>query len=141
MSSGAKSARETFFKSATLEDGMKTLRKAARSSSLPRPHRGGKDHSGELTANIDRTNGSHDVKRAIENVKSACRMPAYSHWVKPPFVGLSERLGHLNAITATALRGSVHRKGGAPVGIAVNDGHGLAVAAPRSATWMGAATR
>jgi len=138
LSSEAKSARETFFKSATLQEGMKTLKAGSAFQFIAESGvEAGKDHAGELTANIDRNTWiGMSVQRAIENVQSRLQdglAVLATVGSTAPFVGLFGTVwGILNALTAIGIAGqaSIDKVAG-PVGESLlMTAIGLAVAVP-----------
>jgi biopolymer transport protein ExbB len=138
LSSEAKSARQTFFKSATLQEGMKTLKTGSAFQFIAESGvEAGKDHAGELTANIDRNTWiGMSVQRAIENVQSRLQdglAVLATVGSTAPFVGLFGTVwGILNALTAIGIAGqaSIDKVAG-PVGESLlMTAIGLAVAVP-----------
>ena len=138
LSSEAKSARETFFKSASLAEGMKTLKAGSAFQFIAESGvEAGKDHAGELTANIDRNTWiGMSVQRAIENVQSRLQdglAVLATVGSTAPFVGLFGTVwGILNALTAIGIAGqaSIDKVAG-PVGESLlMTAIGLAVAVP-----------
>ncbi|MEO8153056.1 MAG: MotA/TolQ/ExbB proton channel family protein [Rhizobacter sp.] len=138
LSSEAKSARQTFFKSASLNDGMKTLKAGSAFQFIAESGvEAGKDHTGELTANIDRNTWiGMSVQRAIDNVQSRLQdglAVLATVGSTAPFVGLFGTVwGILNALTAIGLAGqaSIDKVAG-PVGESLlMTAIGLAVAVP-----------
>lgn len=138
LSSEAKAARETFFKSATLHEGMKTLKPGSAFQFIAESGvEAGKDHAGELTANIDRNTWiGMSVQRAIENVQSRLQdglAVLATVGSTAPFVGLFGTVwGILNALTAIGIAGqaSIDKVAG-PVGESLlMTAIGLAVAVP-----------
>jgi biopolymer transport protein ExbB len=138
LSSEAKSARQTFFKSATLAEGMKTLKAGSAFQFIAESGvEAGKDHAGELTANIDRNTWiGMSVQRAIENVQSRLQdglAVLATVGSTAPFVGLFGTVwGILNALTAIGIAGqaSIDKVAG-PVGESLlMTAIGLAVAVP-----------
>lgn len=138
LSSEAKAARETFFKSATLNEGMKTLKAGSAFQFIAESGvEAGKDHAGELTANIDRNTWiGMSVQRAIENVQSRLQdglAVLATVGSTAPFVGLFGTVwGILNALTAIGIAGqaSIDKVAG-PVGESLlMTAIGLAVAVP-----------
>jgi biopolymer transport protein ExbB len=138
LSSEAKAARETFFKSATLHEGMKTLKVGSAFQFIAESGvEAGKDHAGELTANIDRNTWiGMSVQRAIENVQSRLQdglAVLATVGSTAPFVGLFGTVwGILNALTAIGIAGqaSIDKVAG-PVGESLlMTAIGLAVAVP-----------
>lgn len=138
LSSEAKSARQTFFKSATLAEGMKTLKTGSAFQFIAESGvEAGKDHAGELTANIDRNTWiGMSVQRAIENVQSRLQdglAVLATVGSTAPFVGLFGTVwGILNALTAIGIAGqaSIDKVAG-PVGESLlMTAIGLAVAVP-----------
>jgi len=138
LSSEAKAARQTFFKSASLNDGMKTLKTGSAFQFIAESGvEAGKDHAGELTANIDRNTWiGMSVQRAIENVQSRLQdglAVLATVGSTAPFVGLFGTVwGILNALTAIGLAGqaSIDKVAG-PVGESLlMTAIGLAVAVP-----------
>ncbi|HEX3140168.1 MAG TPA: MotA/TolQ/ExbB proton channel family protein [Rhizobacter sp.] len=138
LSSEAKAARQTFFKSASLADGMKTLKAGSAFQFIAESGvEAGKDHAGELTANIDRNTWiGMSVQRAIENVQSRLQdglAVLATVGSTAPFVGLFGTVwGILNALTAIGIAGqaSIDKVAG-PVGESLlMTAIGLAVAVP-----------
>ncbi len=138
LSSEAKSARQTFFKSATLQEGMKTLKTGSAFQFIAESGvEAGKDHAGELTANIDRNTWiGMSVQRAIDNVQSRLQdglAVLATVGSTAPFVGLFGTVwGILNALTAIGIAGqaSIDKVAG-PVGESLlMTAIGLAVAVP-----------
>jgi biopolymer transport protein ExbB len=138
LSSEAKSARQSFFKSATLQDGMKTLKAGSAFQFIAESGvEAGKDHAGELTANIDRNTWiGMSVQRAIENVQSRLQdglAVLATVGSTAPFVGLFGTVwGILNALTNIGIAGqaSIDKVAG-PVGESLlMTAIGLAVAVP-----------
>jgi len=138
LSSEAKAARQTFFKSASLNEGMKTLKTGSAFQFIAESGvEAGKDHAGELTANIDRNTWiGMSVQRAIENVQSRLQdglAVLATVGSTAPFVGLFGTVwGILNALTAIGLAGqaSIDKVAG-PVGESLlMTAIGLAVAVP-----------
>jgi biopolymer transport protein ExbB len=138
LSSEAKSARDTFFKSATLQEGMKTLKAGSAFQFIAESGvEAGKDHAGELTANIDRNTWiGMSVQRAIDNVQSRLQdglAVLATVGSTAPFVGLFGTVwGILNALTAIGIAGqaSIDKVAG-PVGESLlMTAIGLAVAVP-----------
>ncbi|MBC7957163.1 MAG: MotA/TolQ/ExbB proton channel family protein, partial [Cytophagales bacterium] len=138
LSSEAKSARQSFFKSASLQDGMKTLKAGSAFQFIAESGvEAGKDHAGELTANIDRNTWiGMSVQRAIENVQSRLQdglAVLATVGSTAPFVGLFGTVwGILNALTAIGIAGqaSIDKVAG-PVGESLlMTAIGLAVAVP-----------
>jgi biopolymer transport protein ExbB len=138
LSSEAKAARESFFKSATLQDGIKTLKAGSAFQFIAESGvEAGKDHAGELTANIDRNTWiGMSVQRAIENVQSRLQdglAVLATVGSTAPFVGLFGTVwGILNALTAIGIAGqaSIDKVAG-PVGESLlMTAIGLAVAVP-----------
>ena len=138
LSSEAKAARQTFFKSASLNEGMKTLKSGSAFQFIAESGvEAGKDHAGELTANIDRNTWiGMSVQRAIENVQSRLQdglAVLATVGSTAPFVGLFGTVwGILNALTAIGIAGqaSIDKVAG-PVGESLlMTAIGLAVAVP-----------
>jgi biopolymer transport protein ExbB len=138
LSSEAKAARQTFFKSASLSEGMKTLKSGSAFQFIAESGvEAGKDHAGELTANIDRNTWiGMSVQRAIENVQSRLQdglAVLATVGSTAPFVGLFGTVwGILNALTAIGIAGqaSIDKVAG-PVGESLlMTAIGLAVAVP-----------
>ncbi|HET7792908.1 MAG TPA: MotA/TolQ/ExbB proton channel family protein [Rhizobacter sp.] len=138
LSSEAKSARQTFFKSASLADGMKTLKQGSAFQFIAESGvEAGKDHAGELTANIDRNTWiGMSVQRAMDNVQSRLQdglAVLATVGSTAPFVGLFGTVwGILNALTAIGIAGqaSIDKVAG-PVGESLlMTAIGLAVAVP-----------
>jgi biopolymer transport protein ExbB len=138
LSSEAKSARQSFFKSASLNEGMKTLKAGSAFQFIAESGiEAGKDHAGELTANIDRNTWiGMSVQRAIENVQSRLQdglAVLATVGSTAPFVGLFGTVwGILNALTAIGIAGqaSIDKVAG-PVGESLlMTAIGLAVAVP-----------
>ncbi|MGY4828893.1 MotA/TolQ/ExbB proton channel family protein [Sphaerotilaceae bacterium SBD11-9] len=138
LSSEAKSARQTFFKSASLSDGMKTLKAGSAFQFIAESGvEAGKDHAGELTANIDRNTWiGMSVQRAMDNVQSRLQdglAVLATVGSTAPFVGLFGTVwGILNALTAIGIAGqaSIDKVAG-PVGESLlMTAIGLAVAVP-----------
>jgi biopolymer transport protein ExbB len=138
LSSEAKSARQSFFKSSSLNEGMKTLKEGSAFQFIAESGiEAGKDHAGELTANIDRNTWiGMSVQRAIENVQSRLQdglAVLATVGSTAPFVGLFGTVwGILNALTAIGIAGqaSIDKVAG-PVGESLlMTAIGLAVAVP-----------
>jgi len=138
LSSEAKAARQTFFKSSSLNEGMKTLKSGSAFQFIAESGvEAGKDHAGELTANIDRNTWiGMSVQRAIENVQSRLQdglAVLATVGSTAPFVGLFGTVwGILNALTAIGIAGqaSIDKVAG-PVGESLlMTAIGLAVAVP-----------
>jgi len=138
LSSEAKAARQTFFKSASLQEGIKTLKAGSAFQFIAESGvEAGKDHAGELTANIDRNTWiGMSVQRAIENVQSRLQdglAVLATVGSTAPFVGLFGTVwGILNALTAIGIAGqaSIDKVAG-PVGESLlMTAIGLAVAVP-----------
>jgi biopolymer transport protein ExbB len=138
LSSEAKAARQSFFKSATLQDGIKTLKTGSAFQFIAETGvEAGKDHAGELTANIDRNTWiGMSVQRAMDNVQSRLQdglAVLATVGSTAPFVGLFGTVwGILNALTAIGIAGqaSIDKVAG-PVGESLlMTAIGLAVAVP-----------
>ena len=138
LSAEARAARKTFFKSATLTDGIKSLKSGSAFQFIAESGvDAGKDHAGELTANIDRNTWvGMSVQRAIENVQSRLQdglAVLATVGSTAPFVGLFGTVwGILNALTAIGIAGqaSIDKVAG-PVGESLlMTAIGLAVAVP-----------
>jgi len=138
LSAEARAARKTFFKSATLPDGIKSLKGGSAFQFIAESGvDAGKDHAGELTANIDRNTWvGMSVQRAIENVQSRLQdglAVLATVGSTAPFVGLFGTVwGILNALTAIGIAGqaSIDKVAG-PVGESLlMTAIGLAVAVP-----------
>ncbi|MBX3620309.1 MAG: MotA/TolQ/ExbB proton channel family protein [Rhizobacter sp.] len=138
LSSEAKAARQTFFKSASLNEGIKTLKPGSAFQFIAESGvEAGKDHAGELTANIDRNTWiGMSVQRAIDNVQSRLQdglAVLATVGSTAPFVGLFGTVwGILNALTAIGIAGqaSIDKVAG-PVGESLlMTAIGLAVAVP-----------
>lgn len=138
LSSEAKKARVSFFKSATLSDGIKTLKPGSAFHFIAESGvEAGKDHAGELTANIDRNTWiGMSVQRAMDNVQSRLQdglAVLATVGSTAPFVGLFGTVwGILNALTAIGIAGqaSIDKVAG-PVGESlIMTAIGLAVAVP-----------
>jgi biopolymer transport protein ExbB len=138
LSTEAKAARQTFFKSASLQEGIKTLKAGSAFQFIAESGvEAGKDHAGELTANIDRNTWiGMSVQRAIENVQSRLQdglAVLATVGSTAPFVGLFGTVwGILNALTAIGIAGqaSIDKVAG-PVGESLlMTAIGLAVAVP-----------
>jgi biopolymer transport protein ExbB len=138
LSSEAKKARVSFFKSASLNEGIKTLKTGSAFHFIAESGvEAGKDHAGELTANIDRNTWiGMSVQRAIDNVQSRLQdglAVLATVGSTAPFVGLFGTVwGILNALTAIGIAGqaSIDKVAG-PVGESlIMTAIGLAVAVP-----------
>lgn len=138
LSAEAKQARASFFKSATLADGIKTLKPGGVFHFIAESGvEAGRDHSGELTANIDRNTWiGMSVQRAVDTVHSRMQdglAVLATVGSTAPFIGLFGTVwGILNALTAIGVAGqaSIDKVAG-PVGEAlIMTAIGLAVAVP-----------
>jgi biopolymer transport protein ExbB len=138
ISAQARSARQSFFKSASLNAGVDTLKEGGAFRFIAETAiDAGKDHAGELTANIDRNTWvGMSVQRAIENVQSRLQdglAVLATVGSTAPFVGLFGTVwGILNALTAIGIAGqaSIDKVAG-PVGESLlMTAIGLAVAVP-----------
>ncbi len=138
LSAEAKKARQSFFKSASLNEGIKTLKPGSAFHFIAESGvDAGKDHAGELTANIDRNTWiGMSVQRAMDNVQSRLQdglAVLATVGSTAPFVGLFGTVwGILNALTAIGIAGqaSIDKVAG-PVGEAlIMTAIGLAVAVP-----------
>ncbi|HET7793876.1 MAG TPA: MotA/TolQ/ExbB proton channel family protein [Rhizobacter sp.] len=138
LSGEARTARQSFFKSASLSDGMKTLKAGSAFQFIAESGvEAGKDHAGELTANIDRNTWiGMSVQRAMDNVQSRLQdglAVLATVGSTAPFVGLFGTVwGILNALTAIGIAGqaSIDKVAG-PVGESLlMTAIGLAVAVP-----------
>jgi biopolymer transport protein ExbB len=138
LNAEAKAARESFFKSPTLADGIKMLKPGGAFQFIAESGiEAGKDHSGELTANIDRNTWiGMCVQRAIDNVNSRLQdglAVLATVGSTAPFIGLFGTVwGILNALTAIGIAGqaSIDKVAG-PVGESlIMTAIGLAVAVP-----------
>jgi biopolymer transport protein ExbB len=134
----ARAARESFFKSPTLADGLKTLKPGGAFQFIAESGiEAGKDHAGELTANIDRNTWiGMCVQRAIDTVNSRLQgglAVLATVGSTAPFVGLFGTVwGIYHALTAIGVAGqaSIDKVAG-PVGEAlIMTAIGLAVAVP-----------
>jgi biopolymer transport protein ExbB len=138
LSAEAKQARARFFKSASLAEGIKTLKPGSAFHFIAETGvEAGQDHAGELTANIDRNTWiGMSVQRAIETVQSRLQdglAVLATVGSTAPFVGLFGTVwGILNALTSIGVAGqaSIDKVAG-PVGEAlIMTAIGLAVAVP-----------
>ncbi|WOB06191.1 MotA/TolQ/ExbB proton channel family protein [Piscinibacter gummiphilus] len=138
LAAEAKLARANFFKSATLADGLKTLKPDGVFQFIAESGiEAGRDHSGELTANIDRNTWiGMSVQRAVDTVHSRLQdglAVLATVGSTAPFIGLFGTVwGILNALTAIGIAGqaSIDKVAG-PVGEAlIMTAIGLAVAVP-----------
>jgi biopolymer transport protein ExbB len=138
LAAEAREARANFFKSATLADGLKTLKPDGVFQFIAESGiEAGRDHSGELTANIDRNTWiGMSVQRAVDTVHSRMQdglAVLATVGSTAPFVGLFGTVwGILNALTAIGIAGqaSIDKVAG-PVGEAlIMTAIGLAVAVP-----------
>jgi biopolymer transport protein ExbB len=138
ISGEARAARKSFFKSASLNDGVTTLKDGSAFRFIAETAiEAGEHHEGELTANIDRNTWvSMSVQRAIDNVQSRLQDGlAFLATVGStgPFVGLFGTVwGIYHALTAIGIAGqaSIDKVAG-PVGEAlIMTAIGLAVAVP-----------
>jgi biopolymer transport protein ExbB len=138
LSGEARKARQGFFKSASLPDGMKTLKAGSAFHFIAESGvEAGRDHTGELTANIDRNTWiGMSVQRAIDNVQGRLQdglAVLATVGSTAPFVGLFGTVwGILNALTAIGIAGqaSIDKVAG-PVGESlIMTAIGLAVAVP-----------
>ncbi|MBC7992032.1 MAG: MotA/TolQ/ExbB proton channel family protein [Rhizobacter sp.] len=134
----ARKARLSFFKSASLNAGVDTLPEGGAFRFIAETAiDAGKDHAGELTANIDRNTWvGMSVQRAIERVQSRLQdglAVLATVGSTAPFVGLFGTVwGILNALTAIGVAGqaSIDKVAG-PVGESLlMTAIGLAVAVP-----------
>ncbi len=134
----ARKARLSFFKSASLSAGVDTLPQGGAFRFIAETAiDAGKDHAGELTANIDRNTWvGMSVQRAIESVQSRLQdglAVLATVGSTAPFVGLFGTVwGILNALTAIGVAGqaSIDKVAG-PVGESLlMTAIGLAVAVP-----------
>jgi biopolymer transport protein ExbB len=138
LSGEARKARQGFFKSANLPEGMKTLKAGSAFHFIAESGvEAGRDHTGELTANIDRNTWiGMSVQRAIDNVQGRLQdglAVLATVGSTAPFVGLFGTVwGILNALTAIGIAGqaSIDKVAG-PVGESlIMTAIGLAVAVP-----------
>jgi len=138
ISGEARAARKSFFKSASLNDGVSTLKDGSAFRFIAETAiEAGEHHEGELTANIDRNTWvGVSVQRAIDNVQSRLQDGlAFLATVgsTAPFVGLFGTVwGIYHALTAIGIAGqaSIDKVAG-PVGEAlIMTAIGLAVAVP-----------
>ncbi len=138
LAAEARQARANFFKSATLADGIKTLKPDGVFQFIAESGvEAGRDHSGELTANIDRNTWiGMSVQRAVDTVQSRMQdglAVLATVGSTAPFIGLFGTVwGILNALTAIGIAGqaSIDKVAG-PVGEAlIMTAIGLAVAVP-----------
>jgi biopolymer transport protein ExbB len=138
ISGEARAARKSFFKSASLNDGVATLKDGSAFRFIAETAiEAGDHHEGELTANIDRNTWvGVSVQRAIDNVQSRLQDGlAFLATVgsTAPFVGLFGTVwGIYHALTAIGIAGqaSIDKVAG-PVGEAlIMTAIGLAVAVP-----------
>lgn len=138
LAAEARQARAGFFKSATLEDGMKTLKPGGAFAYIAESGiEAGRDHAGELTANIDRNTWiGMSVQRAVDTVQSRLQdglAVLATVGSTAPFIGLFGTVwGILNALTSIGIAGqaSIDKVAG-PVGEAlIMTAIGLAVAVP-----------
>ena len=138
ISGEARAARKSFFKSASLNDGVATLKDGSAFRFIAETAiEAGEHHEGELTANIDRNTWvGVSVQRAIDNVQSRLQDGlAFLATVgsTAPFVGLFGTVwGIYHALTAIGIAGqaSIDKVAG-PVGEAlIMTAIGLAVAVP-----------
>ncbi|HEY0820134.1 MAG TPA: MotA/TolQ/ExbB proton channel family protein [Rhizobacter sp.] len=134
----ARAARASFFKSPTLADGLKTLKPGGAFQFIAESGiEAGRDHAGELTANIDRNTWiGMCVQRAIDTVNSRLQgglAVLATVGSTAPFVGLFGTVwGIYHALTAIGVAGqaSIDKVAG-PVGEAlIMTAIGLAVAVP-----------
>jgi biopolymer transport protein ExbB len=146
LSAQAQAARQTFFKSASLSEGIKTLKPGSAFHFIAESGvDAGKDHAGELTANIDRNTWiGMSVQRAIDNVQSRLQdglAVLATVGSTAPFVGLFGTVwGILNALTAIGIAGqaSIDKVAG-PVGeslLMTAIGLGVAVPAVLGYNWL-----
>ncbi len=138
ISGEAKTARGTFFKSASLQDGIGKLKDGGAFRYIAETAvNAGEHHEGELTENIDRNTWvSMSVQRSVEEVQSRLQDGlAFLATVgsTAPFIGLFGTVwGILNALTAIGIAGqaSIDKVAG-PVGESLlMTAIGLAVAVP-----------
>ncbi len=138
ISGEAKSARSTFFKSASLQEGIGKLKDGGAFRYIAETAvKAGEHHEGELTENIDRNTWvSMSVQRSVEEVQSRLQDGlAFLATVgsTAPFIGLFGTVwGILNALTAIGIAGqaSIDKVAG-PVGESLlMTAIGLAVAVP-----------
>ncbi len=138
LSGEARAARKGFFKSATLNEGIGSLKDGSAFRFIAESGvEAGKDHAGELTANIDRNTWiGMSVQRAIDGVQSRLQdglAVLATVGSTAPFVGLFGTVwGIYHALTAIGIAGqaSIDKVAG-PVGEAlIMTAIGLAVAVP-----------
>ncbi len=138
ISGEAKTARGTFFKSSSLQDGIGKLKDGGAFRYIAESAvNAGEHHEGELTENIDRNTWvSMSVQRSVEEVQSRLQDGlAFLATVgsTAPFIGLFGTVwGILNALTAIGIAGqaSIDKVAG-PVGESLlMTAIGLAVAVP-----------
>jgi biopolymer transport protein ExbB len=138
LSGEARAARKGFFKSATLNEGIGGLKDGSAFRFIAESGvEAGKDHAGELTANIDRNTWiGMSVQRAIDGVQSRLQdglAVLATVGSTAPFVGLFGTVwGIYHALTAIGIAGqaSIDKVAG-PVGEAlIMTAIGLAVAVP-----------
>ena len=138
LSSEARSAGRSFFKSATLNDGVKTLKNGSAFHFIAKTGvDAGDHHEGSLTENIDRNTWvTMNVQRAVDNVQSRLQdglAVLATVGSTAPFIGLFGTVwGIYHALTAIGIAGqaSIDKVAG-PVGEAlIMTAIGLAVAVP-----------
>jgi biopolymer transport protein ExbB len=138
LSSEAKSAGRSFFKSATLSDGVKTLKAGSAFHFIAESGvNAGEHHEGSLTENIDRNTWvTMNVQRAVDTVQSRLQdglAVLATVGSTAPFIGLFGTVwGIYHALTAIGIAGqaSIDKVAG-PVGEAlIMTAIGLAVAVP-----------
>ena len=138
LSSEARSAGRSFFKSASLGDGVKTLKAGTAFHFIAETGvKAGDHHEGSLTENIDRNTWvTMNVQRAVDNIQSRLQdglAVLATVGSTAPFIGLFGTVwGIYHALTAIGIAGqaSIDKVAG-PVGEAlIMTAIGLAVAVP-----------
>ncbi len=138
LSSEAKAAGRSFFKSVSLNDGLKTLKAGGAFHFIAESGvNAGEHHEGSLTENIDRNTWvTMNVQRAVDNVQSRLQdglAVLATVGSTAPFIGLFGTVwGIYHALTAIGIAGqaSIDKVAG-PVGEAlIMTAIGLAVAVP-----------
>ena len=138
LSGEAKAAGRSFFKSASLKDGVKTLKAGGAFHFIAESGvNAGEHHEGSLTENIDRNTWvTMNVQRAVDNVQSRLQdglAVLATVGSTAPFIGLFGTVwGIYHALTAIGIAGqaSIDKVAG-PVGEAlIMTAIGLAVAVP-----------
>ncbi len=138
LSSEAKAAGRSFFKSASLNEGVKTLKAGSAFHFIAESGvNAGEHHEGSLTENIDRNTWvTMNVQRAVDNVQSRLQdglAVLATVGSTAPFIGLFGTVwGIYHALTAIGIAGqaSIDKVAG-PVGEAlIMTAIGLAVAVP-----------